>query len=229
MAIKLYELAGGDPARRFSPYCWRTRFALAHKGFAFTTVPWRFSEREKLAFSGQARVPVIRDGKRVVADSWAIAEYLDDTYPERPDLFGAANRAHARFINAWADTIVLPAIARLVVRDIVDLLGPEDAAYFRASREKLFGTTLEKVVAGREERVEAFRALLVPVRRLLATQEFLGGAEGPDYADYILAGTLMWPRCVSRFRLLEDDDPVALWFARVRALFDGMAEHAEAA
>jgi hypothetical protein len=31
MALKLFELVGADEARPFSPFCWRTRMALAHK------------------------------------------------------------------------------------------------------------------------------------------------------------------------------------------------------
>ena len=45
MPIVMYDLAGADPALRFSPYCWRMRMALAHKGLAVETVPWRFTER----------------------------------------------------------------------------------------------------------------------------------------------------------------------------------------
>ena len=81
MSIVLYDLAGADPNLRFSPYCWRTRFALAHKGLPVETIPWRFTEREAIAFSGQARVPVLRDNERVVHDSWSIAEYLEETSP----------------------------------------------------------------------------------------------------------------------------------------------------
>jgi hypothetical protein len=33
MAIKLYDLAGAKSERRFSPFCWRTKMALAHKGW----------------------------------------------------------------------------------------------------------------------------------------------------------------------------------------------------
>ena len=36
--------------------------ALAHKGLAVETIPWRFTDKAALAFSGQERVPVIRDG-----------------------------------------------------------------------------------------------------------------------------------------------------------------------
>jgi hypothetical protein len=37
MARTLYDLAGADPDLRFSPYCWRTRLALAHKGLEVET------------------------------------------------------------------------------------------------------------------------------------------------------------------------------------------------
>lgn len=32
MALILYDLAGADVARRFSPYCWRVPLAMEHKG-----------------------------------------------------------------------------------------------------------------------------------------------------------------------------------------------------
>jgi len=31
MTITLYDLAGAEAERRFSPFCWRTKMALAHK------------------------------------------------------------------------------------------------------------------------------------------------------------------------------------------------------
>jgi glutathione S-transferase len=226
MTVTLYELAGADPDLVFSPYCWRTRFALAHKGLDIKRISWRFTQTEALGFSGQGKVPVIVDGERVVHDSWAIAEYLDAAYPERPSLLGGpAGAAHARFINAWTDSVVNAGIGRLVVRDILDVLDPAHQPYFRTSRERAFGMTLEQVVEDRETRVVQWRQQLAPVRNLLRVQPWLGG-EAPDYADYILAGTLMWPRCTSRFQLLEADDVVAAWFERVRGLFDGLAARA---
>jgi hypothetical protein len=36
---------GEDTARRFSPFCWRIRVALAHKGLTVETIPWRFTEK----------------------------------------------------------------------------------------------------------------------------------------------------------------------------------------
>ena len=47
-------------------------------------------------------MPVIEDGGHFVADSWAIAEYLDESYPDRPSLIGGANgHGLARFIDNW--------------------------------------------------------------------------------------------------------------------------------
>lgn len=224
MTVTLYELAGADPALRFSPYCWRIRFALAHKDLPTETVAWHFTETKKLAFSGQGKVPVLVDGETVVSDSWAIAAYLDEAYPDRPPLF-PESASGARFINAWADATLNPAISRLVVSDIVNVLRPRDQTYYRTSREQRYGRKLEEVTKNRDAEVAGFRSLLEPVRVVLSKQPWLGG-EQPDYADYIVAGSLMWPRCVSRFELLAADDAVSLWFAEVRALFGGLGESA---
>ncbi len=227
MTIEMFDLAGADPALRFSPYCWRIRMALAHKGLSVDTVPWRFTEKDAIAFSGQGRVPVIRDGAAVVSDSWAIACHLEDSYPDRPSLFGGpVGKAHARFINAWADNVVLGGAARLVVCDILDVIDAKDVDYFRTSREQRFGTTLEAVQEdGRANRLAAFRDSLAPARVVLRAQPWLGGTS-PSYADYILFGTLQWPRCVSRFDLLAADDPVLAWQERALDLFDGLGRHA---
>lgn len=221
MSIVMHDLAGADPDLRFSPYCWRTRFALAHKGLPVETIPWRFTETEAIAFSGQGKVPVIRDGAEVVSDSWAIAEYLEDRYPS-PTLFGGTGgRAHALFVNAWADAVLVGGIARFIVRDLFDVIDPKDRDYFRISREQRFGTTLEAVQEGREERLAAFRNQLMPVRLVLRRQKWLGGT-APSYADFIVAGTLMWPHCGSPFALLAGDDPIGTWFREVQALYGGL-------
>jgi hypothetical protein len=47
MAIVMYDLVGRDD-RRFSPHCWRTRMALAHKGLEHEALPTRFTEIPKI-------------------------------------------------------------------------------------------------------------------------------------------------------------------------------------
>src|SRR3974390_869253 len=86
--LTLYELAAADPRLRFSPYCWKTRMALAHKGLEAERLPWRFTEKDRIAFSGQGRVPVLVDEGQPVADSWRIALHLEQRFPDRPSLFG---------------------------------------------------------------------------------------------------------------------------------------------
>ncbi len=38
--IKVWELAGADPQRVFSPFCWASRLAVLHKGLEYESVPW---------------------------------------------------------------------------------------------------------------------------------------------------------------------------------------------
>jgi glutathione S-transferase len=222
-AIKMFDLAGADPDRRFSPYCWRIRMALAHKGLSLETIPWRYHDKPVIAHSGQDKVPVIEDGDRVVADSWAIANYLEDAYPDRPSLFGgAAARTAARFINSWADTVQNPGTSTFVALDVVRHLDPRDQDYFRESRAKRYGMALEQFCANRDARVGGFRQTLEPLRMTLKSQPFLSGAAAL-YPDYIVFGGFQWARTISDFALLKPDDPIAAWRERMLDLFDGLA------
>src|ERR1700681_1375617 len=151
MPLKLFELVGTDEARPFSPFCWRTRMALAHKGFGAESDPSRFTEKEAISPHKSEKVPVLLDGDKAVADSWVIANYLEDCYPDRPSLFGGeGGRAMGRMLNWWGDVVGIGGVFPLIVGDIVDHLRPVDQVYFRQSREARFGRPLEAVVANRD-------------------------------------------------------------------------------
>lgn len=226
MGITLYDLQGANDLR-FSPYCWRIRLALAHKGLAFDTVPVRFCDKDLIAFSGQTRVPVLVDGDTTIFDSWDIAVYLEDTYPDRPPIFGGAiGRGTARFVNSWSDTVLNPVLLKMIIMDVFHNLEPVDHAYFRTSREQRFGARLEDVQEGREDRVAAFRESLAPVRAVIGAQPFLCG-EAPAYADFIVFSVFQWGRCMSEFPLLAADDPLCGWRSRMLDLFGGMAREAK--
>lgn len=220
MALKLFELLGDDD-RRFSPFCWRARMALAHKGLEAEYVPCRFTDKSLFAFSGQDRVPVLQDGDTAVADSWDIACYLEDTYPDRPSLFGGVvGRGEARFINEWIPALSRP-ILMSVIKDIHDHSHPDDRAYFRDSREKRLGRTLEEIDAERDRRKAAIEANMVPLRMTLTKQPFVCG-DAPGYGDYIVFGMFQWARIISPMRLVEPDDPIYRWRAGMLDLFDGL-------
>lgn len=221
MALTLYDLAGRDD-RRFSPFCWRTKMALAHKRLDFTTEPVGFTEKHKIAFSGQGRVPVIKDGDNVVFDSWTIACYLEDRYPQRPLLFGNERvRNLSRFLNRWTDSVQIALVPNFI-KDIHDHARPEDQAYFRESREKFFGSTLEELQAGRSpEQIKRWAASLDPLRAVLADSPYLCGAS-PAYGDYIVFGMFQWVRSISPYPLIEKNDPIYDWRKRMLDLFGGL-------
>jgi glutathione S-transferase len=227
MTIRLYELCGSDPRRVFSPFCWRSRMALAHKGLAFDSVPWRFTETAALAFAKHDKVPVLMDGDAVVVESFDIARHLDAEYPAAPSLMHGAPEAY-RFIGAWTDTVLHAGIAGLIVTDIPPLLDEADRTYFVTSREARYRKPLAEVTAGREDRLAPFRASLLPLRHALRGRDFLGGA-APDYADFTVFGGFMWARVVSPLDLLAPDDAVHAWRERMLGLFGGMARAVPAA
>ena len=223
MARTLYDLAGAEDNRRFSPYCWRAKMALAHKGLAYETVPWRFTEKEAIAFSSQGLVPVLVDGEHVVTDSWTICQYLDSTYPDRPALAdGPQAWAYASFIRNWTERSLQAALAPLVYLDILAHVHPKDREYFRTSREARIGTTLEAFAADRPAHLEKLRKVLDPLKATLAAQAFLGGV-APGLADYIVFGAFQWARCISPLQLLEVQNPIHAWRERMLGLFGGLA------
>lgn len=223
MAMKLWELAGAEDDRLFSPFCWRARMMLAHKGLVAETVPLRFSEKDKIAFSGQGLVPVLMDDGREVHDSWAIAMYLDEAYPGKPRLFGDAEaRSLALFFRQWCERNVHPAMLKVILMDVYAHIREGDKAYFRESRQKRFGKPIEEVGGDPQAALAALRAVFDPVRPLLAQQPFVTGA-APGISDYVLFGPFQWARAVSPTRLLETDDPLYAWRERMLDLFGGVA------
>ncbi len=226
--MKLYQLCGTDPKAGFSPYTWRVKLCLLHKGLAYDEEPIRFLEKDKISHAPVQTVPVLDDGDITVVDSFAIAEYLEATYPE-PSLFGGpVAAAQARFFNSWIDQNLVMGIAGMMLKDIHDCLDSDNQAYFRETREARFGASLEDVVANRDEAVEAFRTSLAPLRLLAAKNKFLSG-DAPYWLDYAVFGTFMWPHIVSDFQLLLEDDPLFGWRERMFDLFGGAGRSAKRA
>ena len=69
-----------------SQYSEKVRFILDYKGLEYRkieVVPG-VGQLDLLRLSGQSKVPVLKDGETVIADSTEIAFYLDRKFPEKP-------------------------------------------------------------------------------------------------------------------------------------------------
>jgi len=224
LAITFYDLVDRE-GRRYSPYGWRVRMALAHKGLDATVELCWHSDKKKLAFSGQHLVPVLLDGGKPVSDSWNIACYLDEAYPDRPTLMdGPQGRSFAGFLNSWTDTIIGRRLVRSLYLDILRSLHPQaDAREFRRRREERNGATLEALHANRARDFEDINRAMLPLNDLLARQPFVAGAT-PAYPDYIVFGTLQMPRRFGIEPLGPRQDSVMRWRDAVAKLFNGLGD-----
>ena len=222
--ITLWEL-GGKGGRRYSMFSWRTRMALRHKGLPFETKPVCMSYKAAIAFSAGKTVPVIRDGETVVRDSWAIAEHLENRYPDAQTLFGGdIGRGVSHAFNAWVDRAVLPAMLPLVVADIYERIDPADETFFREMMEKILKTTLEDTRAQRDQALRHLGAIVAPLQAALKRQAYVCGAQ-PAYADYILFSIFQWARIMSPQEVLGPEDPLCAWRERMLDLFEGFARN----
>jgi len=224
--VLLYELMLAN-GRSASPYVWRIRYALAHKGIPYESVLLGFTEIPKV-FGGRFKtVPVIEHGETMMAESWDIAEYLDRAFPDRPKLFSSpVDSAMVRLFDAWFLISIVRQMLPIIVLDVYNAARPEDRPYFRESREARFKTTLEAFCADRVARLPALREALTPLRYHLGTRPFLGG-EAPNYADYIGFGVFQWVASVATVPLLASDDQVLRgWLDRGFDLYKGVGRDA---
>jgi glutathione S-transferase len=143
--ITLYDLQLASGCT-ISPFVWRTKYALAHKGFDLDIVPAGFTGILERTGGRSERVPVIVDDGEWVLDSWVIAEYLDEKYPDRPMLFeGPSMKVLTKFIDGWLWRTAIGPWFRCYILDYHDLSLPQDQNYVRWSREQWF-------LAGRSSR-----------------------------------------------------------------------------
>lgn len=227
--ITLWELQGRS-GRRYSLFSWRTRMALRHKGLAFETQPVLMSDKAAIAFSGGKTVPVIRDESgdekvEVVRDSWRIAEYLEDRYPQAPSLFGGPiGRGLASAYCAWVDRAVVPAMLPVIVADTHQRVDAGDEAYFRQMMEGFLKCTLEEAGGRREKALQRLGVVLEPAQAALKRQPYICGGS-PAYADYALFSVLQWARIMSPQEVLAPESPLGVWRERMLGLYDAFARN----
>lgn len=214
--IVLFDIATQSDSRP-SPFCWRTKLALRHKGLAFECRGTVYSQIRSLGDGSFKTLPVIEDDGNWLGGSTKIAGYLeskvtsDTLFPDDP------HRLFVRFIEAWVDTTLQAQIFPLIALRAWQCFPASQQEYFRKTRERRLGMTLEAARDLSLPKIPAIRASFEPARRILETRQFLAGLK-PGYADYILFGALKWQRLVSEDRLLDDNDVIEDWYKRIDAI-----------
>jgi len=89
-----------------SPFCRKVRLSLAEKRIEVELVEERYWEQDAdfIRRNPAGKVPVLKLGNRVMADSVAICEYLEEVYPAPPLMpRDAEGRYEVRRLVAWFD------------------------------------------------------------------------------------------------------------------------------
>ncbi|KZV76634.1 hypothetical protein PENSPDRAFT_747516 [Peniophora sp. CONT] len=195
----------------WSPNNWKTRFALNIKGLRYKTEWLSFTAVEpkmkELGVGPQPgplkyTLPTIYDPKtkKVITESFAIATYLDEAYPETPRLVapGAAG-LHQAFLEKVAGPL-LSAMFPLVCMSAYEqcCMNEADEHWFRTTRESWFGgKRLEDIGPKGEALTEACKGIggqLDGIAKLVAANGmdavFIGG-DSPSHADTAIAATLL--------------------------------------
>lgn len=100
--IELYQF-------EMSHYCEKVRLILDYKGLAYRKVEVTpgIGQIDLMRMSGHRQVPVIKDGNEVIADSTAIAKYLDRQYPDRPIIPADPKlKGLCLMLEEWADEVL---------------------------------------------------------------------------------------------------------------------------
>ena len=193
------------------------------------TIPVPFTKVAGIEGGESRRIPVIRDGETVVEESYEIAKYLEANYADKPSLFGGeGGEALTLQIINWTQVSLHPEVAKLCLMDIYNSLAPADQEFFRASREKMFGCTLEEFSSKHPKNAEALNKALTPLELTLKKQPYIGG-NTPLFADYVVFGALQWLNTTSSVDYLSGETKVSGWFDSLLDMYDGLGRKGKVA
>jgi glutathione S-transferase len=140
-----------------SPYAMSAFVALEEKGLAFEAkeLALERKEHERSDYRAlTARIPCLVEGDFWLAESSAIAEYLEEAYPDSPRIFPQAlkDRAACREVQAWLRSDLMPIRQE---RPTTSIFFPEHRAKIplsaaaKRSTERLVHAALRLIPAGK--------------------------------------------------------------------------------
>ncbi|TFY51248.1 hypothetical protein EVJ58_g10669 [Rhodofomes roseus] len=227
--IILYRYPQQRARRSLSAGPWKTRFALNYKGIPYRTQWVEYPDIAPLlsalgvkpnpsSSSGPIPVPAytlpaIYDPRtqRTIMDSYQIAIYLDETYPETPAILPPETRVFQTAFQHALGNVLHYKVVPVFLHQVSKALNPRSREYFIETREGFMGRTLEDLSPppGSAEHAErwadiekAFGVVTSWIESAGDGRLLLGGG-GPDgengkvtHADTDLAGLLVMTRLV---------------------------------
>ncbi|MCY6491217.1 glutathione S-transferase family protein [Leptolyngbya sp. GGD] len=191
-----------------SHYAEKVRLILDYKGLPYRKVEVTpgIGQIELFQMSGQRKVPVLKDGSEIIADSTAIAEYLDRKYPENPIIpSDPKQKGLCLLIEQWADeslglnarkgligslsqnqsfrTAVLPTSTPDILKNLVGAI-PGDFLGILGVGVGMGPDTVK-------EATDALKRSLTALSFMLTEQPYLVG-DSPTLADFAVAGLSMY-------------------------------------
>ncbi|KAF9099341.1 hypothetical protein BGX27_000616 [Mortierella sp. AM989] len=229
-SFKLFELVDGKTRKiSFSPAVWRAKFALNHKKIAYEPVLLTFLELPTKIPAACPNIvtptaPTLQlENGQGLPDSLAIAEYLDEKYPDRPLLFGKSpsEKKLQLFFQSYVQAKLHPAIQRMVFQGMYEMQDDDNAHYFRTSREKSAGQSYQEIPGDRVENLRELRENLGLIHNALREGDWILG-EQPGWADFVLGASFVWFSSCSPIDFKEgileafDDQIIPNYWAKIQ-------------
>ncbi|RDA95028.1 hypothetical protein CP533_2087 [Ophiocordyceps camponoti-saundersi (nom. inval.)] len=220
--LVLYDIASGPPRRTFAPNPWKSRLALNFKSASYSTnwveLPDVTETRKALGVAAIRKfpdgtdfytLPVLHDkpAKHFVGDTYDIALYLDDKFPDGPRLIPRGMEGVMKMWNDQVDQLFTRFIQLIAATFPFNPANAEKTKKIFMERSLLFRGITDEAEKKRmtwddidvkgHERV----ALMADFKKALNDFEayykyspdkegpFLNGKE-PDYADFIVGSWL---------------------------------------
>ncbi|KAI9059425.1 glutathione transferase FuA class [Trametes sanguinea] len=208
-----YDIPGNVEGIAWSPNTWRVRYTLNYKQLPYATTWVEYPSIARTCQSIGAEptstwptgepmytLPAIYDPNTStgLAGSLAIALYLDHTYPDTPPVVPEGTAALQAAFEVAFNEAVSPQVQMLVMPVMVEKrrLHDESRGYYKNARESQWGGCMEEwAPRGSEVREAHWRGLregFGRVKRWLDDGRRFFMGDCPSFADFVVAGRLMW-------------------------------------
>ncbi|CEP19721.1 hypothetical protein [Parasitella parasitica] len=219
------------PGLVWSPNTCKTRYALNLKHIPYETRWVNFGDIQTVIpaitkRSERPTVPIIVHNDKPVVDSWDIAVYLEEQFPNNPSLFHGNVALHNFFLQ-YSNKYINGSIYRIVLLDVHASTGDEKLqGWFRKDRESsMRGKSLEQFAGDVNDNVTKLKTGIALVSSHLKDHPYVTG-DRPGWADVVLLSHLTFlvafkPEIFETAVL--SDERIRAWWDRTEHIRTGVA------